>query len=290
MSNVPNMTYSINPSVIPPIVGNIITGLCAGTTYTITGTSSVTGCTSTTTLTISSNPLPTVTANASATTVCAGNTVTLTGGGANTYTWSGSVTNGVSFVPTTTTTYTVTGTDVNGCTNTATKTITVNALPILVISASKQLYCEKDTVGILTGNPIGGVWSGVGVSGNTFNPTVAGLGSFYVVYTYTATNGCTNKDSLLMKVTSCLGVDDVSDENLFSVYPNPTTSEINVKTDVQLIGSDFVLYDNAGNVLRRGKIKSENTLIKLSDYSAGVYYFTVVNPLYGKHSIKVIKK
>ena len=290
MSNVLNMTYSINPSVIPPIVGNVITGLCAGTTYTITGTSSVTGCTSTTTLTISSNPLPTVTANASATTVCAGNTVTLTGGGANTYTWSGGVTNGVSFVPTTTTTYTVTGTDVNGCTNTATKTITVNALPILVISASKQLYCEKDTVGILTGNPIGGVWSGVGVSGNTFNPTVAGLGSFYVVYTYTATNGCTNKDSLLMKVTSCLGVDDVSDENLFSVYPNPTTSEINVKTDVQLIGSDFVLYDNAGNVLRRGKIKSENTLIKLSDYSAGVYYFTVVNPLYGKHSIKVIKE
>jgi hypothetical protein len=290
MSNVLNMTYSINPSVIPPIVGNAITGLCAGTTYTITGTSSVTGCTSTTTLTISSNPLPTVTANASATTVCAGNTVTLTGGGANTYTWTGGITNGISFVPTSTTTYTVTGTDVNGCTNTATKTITVNALPILVISASKQLYCEKDTVGILTGNPIGGVWSGVGVFGNTFNPTVAGLGSFYVVYTYTATNGCTNKDSLLMKVTSCLGVDDVSDENLFSVYPNPTTSEINVKTDVQLIGSDFVLYDNAGNVLRRGKIKSANTLIKLSDYSAGVYYFTVVNPLYGKHSIKVIKK
>jgi hypothetical protein len=290
MSNVLNMTYSINPSVIPPIVGNVITGLCAGTTYTITGTSSVTGCTSTTTLTISSNPLPTVTANASATTVCAGNTVTLTGGGASTYSWSGGVTNGVSFVPTTTTTYTVTGTDVNGCTNTATKTITVNALPILAISASKQLYCEKDTVGILTGNPVGGVWSGIGVSGNTFNPTVAGLGSFYVVYTYTATNSCTNKDSLLMKVTSCLGVDDVSDENLFSVYPNPTTSEINVKTDVQLIGSDFVLYDNAGNVLRRGKIKSENTSVKLSDYSAGVYYFTVVNPLYGKHSIKVIKE
>jgi hypothetical protein len=74
------------------------------------------------------------------------------------------------------------------------------------------------------------------------------------------------------------------------VYPNPTTSEINVKTDVQLIGSDFVLYDNAGNVLRRGKIKSANTLIKLSDYSAGVYYFTVSNKLYGKQSIKVIKE
>jgi hypothetical protein len=93
-----------------------------------------------------------------------------------------------------------------------------------------------------------------------------------------------------MTVSTCLGIEEAPSANLFSVYPNPTTSEINVKTDVQLIGSDFVLYDNAGNVLRRGKIKSENTLIKLSDYSAGVYYFTVVNPLYGKHSIKVIKE
>jgi hypothetical protein len=359
MNNVPNMVYTISPSVIPAIAGNNISGLCSGTIYTITGTSTVNGCTSTQTIivnalptvtanasatsvctgtsvtltgggantytwsggvangvsfvptatttytvtgtnaagcsntatqTITVNALPTVTANASATNVCTGNSITLTGGGASTYTWSGGVTNAVSFVPTVTTTYTVTGTDVNGCKNTASKTINMNILPTLVISASKKLYCQTDASGILTGNPVGGVWSGVGVSGNTFNPTVAGLGSFYAVYTFTATNGCTNKDSLLMTVSTCLGIEEAPSANLFSVYPNPTTSEINVKTDVQLIGSDFVLYDNAGNVLRRGKIKSENTLIKLSDYSAGVYYFTVSNKLYGKQSIKVIKE
>ena len=234
--------------------------------------------------------LPTVTANANATTVCAGTSVTLTGGGATTYTWSGGVTNGVSFVPTATTTYTVTGTNAAGCTNTATKTITVNALPILIISASKKLYCEKDASGILTGNPVGGVWSGIGVSGNTFNPTVAGLGSFYAVYTFTATNGCTNKDSLLMTVSTCLGIAETTTANLFSVYPNPTTSEINVKTDAQLLGSEYIVYDNSGKIILEGKIKSANTLIKLSDFSAGVYFFTVVNQLYGKQTIKVIKE
>ena len=75
------------------------------------------------------NP-PTVTISATATTVCAGASITLTGGGANTYTWTGGVTNGVAFVPTATTTYTVTGTiTATGCTNTATITITVSPIP-----------------------------------------------------------------------------------------------------------------------------------------------------------------
>ncbi len=77
--------------------------------------------------TLTVNALPTVTANSTSNTVCAGSPVTLTGGGnASSYVWSGGVTNGVAFVPSSTTTYTVTGTSSAGCTNTATKTITVN--------------------------------------------------------------------------------------------------------------------------------------------------------------------
>lgn len=71
------------------------------------------------------NSLPSVTASASATTVCAGNPVILTGGNANFYAWTGGVTNGIPFNPSSTITYTVTGTDGNGCSNTATQTINV---------------------------------------------------------------------------------------------------------------------------------------------------------------------
>jgi gliding motility-associated-like protein len=71
--------------------------------------------------------------------VCIGNNATLNGGGAVSYTWSGGVTNGTAFAPTTTTTYTVTGTDANGCVNTATKLITVNALPAAPVANSASL-------------------------------------------------------------------------------------------------------------------------------------------------------
>src|SRR5690606_14205211 len=79
--------------------------------------------------TVTVHPLPTVTANATSTSVCAGTQVTLTGGGASSYTWNNGVTDGVAFTPTATTTYPVTGTSANNCQNTAQVTVTVNPLP-----------------------------------------------------------------------------------------------------------------------------------------------------------------
>ena len=80
------------------------------------------------------NALPVVT-TISNSTICNGSTITLTTSGASTYSWSPSTglsaTNIASPIasPTSNKTYTVTGTDINGCSNTATVTISVNAIP-----------------------------------------------------------------------------------------------------------------------------------------------------------------
>ena len=86
-------------------------------------------------LTITVDPLPTVTASSSPLSpLCEGETLTLTGGGATTYTWvdasGNSYTDGIGFIPPVgTATYTVTGTDVNTCVNTSTISVTVNPIP-----------------------------------------------------------------------------------------------------------------------------------------------------------------
>ena len=101
--------------------------------------------------------LSAVTANAIATTVCAGASVTLTGGGADTYVWTGGVTNGVGFNPPTgITTYTVTGTvTLTGCTSTATITITVNPLPVEAGAISgTTLVCQGENSLTYTVPPI----------------------------------------------------------------------------------------------------------------------------------------
>lgn len=113
------------------------------TTFTVTGTDA-NSCSDTAQITITVNPLPTISANASpSSTICNGDSVVLTGSGANSYTWDNGVTDGVSFVPTATTTYTVTGQDANGCTNSDTVTITVTTciFPQADFSVSDSVIC-----------------------------------------------------------------------------------------------------------------------------------------------------
>src|SRR5690606_16152048 len=79
--------------------------------------------------------------------VCIGTPVTLTGSGANTYSWTNGVTDGVTFTPGGTGTYTVTGTDNNGCQDT--DAITVIVLPDAPIDAGvDQIICEGESITI----------------------------------------------------------------------------------------------------------------------------------------------
>jgi hypothetical protein len=85
--------------------------------YTVTGTN---GCgSSNAAITITVNPRPTVGITvAPFTSVCRNTAVTLSGVGADTYSWSGGISNNVPFSATVAASYTVTGTNANGCSNT----------------------------------------------------------------------------------------------------------------------------------------------------------------------------
>jgi hypothetical protein len=95
------------------------------TSYSLVGSDS-NGCQDTTSISISVFPLPDVTANSSSSIVCLGQSVTLSGSGAASYSWSDSVVDAESFVPTMTTTYFLTGTDLNNCSNTDSIIITID--------------------------------------------------------------------------------------------------------------------------------------------------------------------
>jgi hypothetical protein len=127
-----------------------------------------------------------VTANASAAILCEGQSTTLTGGGATMYVWSGGVSNGVSFVPSTTTTYTVTGT-ASGCSSTATQTITVNAIPSVTANASAAILCEGQSTTLTGGGAATYAWSGGVSNGISFAPLTT------ETYTVTGTaSGCSS--------------------------------------------------------------------------------------------------
>jgi hypothetical protein len=64
-------------------------------------------------------------------------------------------------------------------------------------------FCSTDPVQTLTqGSPSGGVYSGTGVSGNTFSPISAGVGSHMIKYVVTSTNGCKDSATTTVGVSS----------------------------------------------------------------------------------------
>ena len=76
---------------------------------------------------------------------------------------------------------------------------------------------------------------------------------------------------------SCGTVSSIKEENklLARLFPNPATSEINLKADSKLLGSIYIVYDNIGKIIIKGKINSEHTVIELSDFSSGVFFLRI---------------
>lgn len=164
------------------------------------------------TVTITVNPLPNPAINSvpdlcedAASVTLVGTPVTPAPG-----TFSGTGVTGSQFDPATagTGTHTITYdfTDGNGCSNSATTDITVNPLPTPSINSVSDL-CETDAAITLVGTPSGGSFSGPGVSGSSFDPSMAGIGSHTISYNYTDGNGCTGTGFTVINVVTSPSID-----------------------------------------------------------------------------------
>ena len=191
--------------------GGIVNGVAfipvSSGTYTVTGTD-INGCSNTNSMTIIVHTLPVVNATANpGFTVCAGDDVILQGNGAQTYTWSGGVTDNVIFQPAASGNYTVTGTDANGCTYTSTVALTVNTLPA-VDAGADQAVCQGDSVTLTGTGAATLVWDHGVTDQIPFIPVNT------LVYTLTGTNGngCSNTDQVTVTVNSLPVVDAGADQ------------------------------------------------------------------------------
>ncbi|MGD1846244.1 MAG: T9SS type A sorting domain-containing protein [Salibacteraceae bacterium] len=155
-------------------------------------------------VTVTVNPLPTVSASVTTSTICQGTSTTLTATGASSYSWS--PTNGLSSnigatvtaSPSTTTTYTVTGTDANGCSNTATVQVIVSPAPNIVNILPTQPSCATGSDGSAVVTAFGtGTLTYAWSNGAT---TASNTGLAAGVYTVTVTDavGCTSTQTTIV--------------------------------------------------------------------------------------------
>ncbi len=165
-------------------------------TYTDPGT----GCTADDHKPLVVNPLPIVTLS-NLNPVCVNEPAyTLTGGNPVNGTYSGpGVSNDSIFDPATagagTHEIVYSFTDGSGCTNSDTNTIIVYPLTPVDLPQFSPICINASPITLTGGTPPGGTYSGPGVVTGIFDPALASVGTFEIVYTYTDGNSCTNSDT-----------------------------------------------------------------------------------------------
>jgi hypothetical protein len=126
--------------------------------------------------------------------------------------------------------------------------------------------------------PVGGVFSGTGVVGNTFDPNALADGDYTVTYTYTdATTGCSNFCEFIVTVDLVNGI-ITPEAAAISVYPNPNNGQFNLSFFNVNGEVNYQIFDTKGSVIVDENIMtSGNTVKEVSlNLVPGVYYVKLI--------------
>ncbi len=146
----------------------------------------------------------------------------------------------------------------------------------LIFDIAKDTICaESKDVITLVGSPANGVFTGDGVSGNTFDVSkVTTTGYVKIKYSYNAT-GCNNletTDSIFVRVCTPSSVNDLALP--VSIYPNPTKNLLVVKSSVDQPLTISITSVSGVVVLNQSSQTSE-TLVDMTNFTSGIYFITV---------------
>lgn len=268
-------TYAWSPS---GGTDSTATNLTAGN-YTVTVTDN-TGCSYSTAVTIL-EPDPVIADAGTPVVICEGTGSPIGGspsasGGTGTYTYAWDPATALSSAsdpnpvasPATTTDYTLTVTDANGCSSVATTTVGVNAAPTASITAS------GDTLYASSGSSYQWYFNTVLMNGETSAFLVPALNGDYTVVV-TDGNGCSATSAVF--TVGFVGIYSLGADNVFTVYPNPAATVLNVRIADAFVNSRFLVYDIAGQEMMNILLTERSQQVDVSSLARGMYTGVVEN-------------
>lgn len=175
-------------------------------------------------------------------------------------------------------------------------TITVPASPAVNFNNSVDSVCAGSSPITLNGeSPVGGTFNGIGVTGNTFDPTLLPPGLYTLTYDYTDTsNGCSATAYDSIRVSACLGIEDLAASDI-NIYPNPSSGLFNVSINNNATGEiNLYIVNLQGQVIYRSRLNKEaSTVVKevdISEQSPSVYFLNVLFEGGGRITKRIIKE
>jgi hypothetical protein len=153
--------------------------------------------------------------------------------------------------------------------------VTVLNSTIIVLAEDSMNFMVNDPTFTFVDQPAGVLYEGEGVFGNTFNPSLAGIGTHEIIASYTLTNGCTDYQSIFITVDANVAIKDVNNELNVSFQPNPLSSEAILKfNNDEKANYKLSIVNALGQVVRTyTQVKDNFIIIEKGDLSNGFYTY-----------------
>lgn len=95
-------------------------------------------------------------------------------------------------------------------------------------------------------------------------------------------------DDLIVEIMNPTGIDEQTKVALISIWPNPATNELNVRTD--LTKQPYTIFDNTGREISSGILFAGDNKLRLDEFANGNYILSVnVNGAKQNYKISIIK-
>jgi hypothetical protein len=149
--------------------------------------------------------------------------------------------------------------------------VTVHPLPVCSIVPAGP-FCAQDAPFSLQGIPSGGTFSGSGVVGNVFTPSLAASASVSILYQFIDLNNCQDTSTTSLFVFECVGIHEINNSNkLISLYPNPSSGFVNIESPDIEIKSVCLIDLNGKEVVFETAKAVRSFILNTNGLSKGVY-------------------
>ena len=118
-----------------------------------------------------------------------------------------------------------------------------------------------------------------GETNQSYTPTVTGNYSVEVTL-----NGCVDTSACFL--VDYTGIYEINNSAI-RVYPNPTKGSFSIEVDANIVGSNYVIYDQLGKVVQNGIINSPSQILNVQELLKGIYNLTIDN---SDIRVRLIKK
>ncbi len=149
-------------------------------------------------------------------------------------------------------------------------------LPVVTFVLSADTVCFNwPAINLSGGTPPGGTYSGNGVNGGLFTPSVAGAGTHLIEYTYQASNGCSATVAAPITVEVCTGLSEQKSLQHISLIPNPVTQCSRLSAPAGTLITGICIYNLNGRLVKEKTMLSGSYPIGLICSEPGLYILKV---------------